>query len=189
MVITAALVIACTPWDAHGGKEDGGNSYRLSAGVDIRRLDGDLDSDIAALWPLARGIERERVYVPVAVAEVYASDGAVVREAAPPSEVPAIRGAGSPVDGWIEALICSASWPCAEALAVAWCESRLDPRAVSGDGANIGLFQINIVHRARVDGDVSRLLDAATNVRVAYDIWIDNGGWGPWSCKPVRSDR
>ena len=43
-----------------------------------------------------------------------------------------------------------------------------------------GLFQINTVHKNRVDGDLSRLQDANTNVKIAYDIWSESG-WKPWS--------
>jgi hypothetical protein len=107
----------------------------------------------------------------------------VAPPAAPREAVPEI---GEAIDEALDipALICSYDWPCAEALAVAWCESRWQPDAVSNDGQNFGLFQINAVHQARVDGDLDRLLDAATNVSVAFSIWRANGGWGPWSCKP-----
>ena len=79
------------------------------------------------------------------------------------------------VDG-IEGLVCSYEWPCGEALAVARCESGLDPNAVSPDGANIGVFQINVVH-----GYYPGLI---ANVAKAYEIWAADGGWTAWSCKP-----
>jgi hypothetical protein len=98
-----------------------------------------------------------------------------------PSPTPAPVGA-------IRDLICSYPWPCSEALAVAWCESNHRPNAVSPDGANIGLFQVNVIHKGRVNATTTELaaillLDPETNVRVAYAIWADQG-WGPWSCKP-----
>lgn len=40
----------------------------------------------------------------------------------------------------IQALVCGYDWPCAEALAVLWCESRGDPSALAA--GNYGLFQI-----------------------------------------------
>jgi hypothetical protein len=59
----------------------------------------------------------------------------------------------------------------------------------SGDPAKIGynrngsfdtgIFQINSVHADRVDGDLSKLKDADTNVRVAFEIWSEQG-WKPW---------
>jgi hypothetical protein len=65
-------------------------------------------------------------------------------------------------------------------MAVAHCESTWSWGAVSPDGQNIGGFQVNLVH------GYSReyLLVPEHNVRVAYAIWLDNAGWGPWSCKP-----
>lgn len=63
-------------------------------------------------------------------------------------------------------------------------ESGGDPGAYSN--GNRGLFQVNEVHAWRVGGDLSSLYDPYVNTRVAYDIFVDNGGWGPWSCKPGR---
>ena len=79
----------------------------------------------------------------------------------------------------------SAYFPPAEvetALRIMHCESRGDPDAVSGDGANIGLMQINVVHRARVGGNLELLYDPETNIRIARDIWRDNSGFSPWAC-------
>jgi len=69
---------------------------------------------------------------------------------------------------------------------VAWCESRLDPNAVSAGGGNHGLFQINNVHResfARVTGvrfEDGRY-DADLNSRFARWLY-DQQGWSPWAC-------
>lgn len=81
----------------------------------------------------------------------------------------------------IPALICAAEydWPCDQALAVAWCESRLEPWAYNA--GNYGVFQVNAVHAWRVGGDLASLFDAATNVRVAYEIWSEVG-WSAWAC-------
>ena len=62
------------------------------------------------------------------------------------------------------------------------CESHGHPDSISGDGANWGLGQINLVHQWRVGGDPYALLDPATNIRVMHDIWLDNGGFSPWAC-------
>lgn len=74
------------------------------------------------------------------------------------------------------ALVCAAytTWNCSDALAVARCESELDP------GGN--LFQID--YEAHKDKTESReaLLDPAENIRVAHDIWLDQGWWAwRWS--------
>jgi len=101
----------------------------------------------------------------------------------------------------VEALICSYSWPCGEALAVVYgptppnerapvgCpngESGGNPSASNGDHA--GLFQISrrwhewrFLRRGWTWADA---FDAERNIAVAYEIWVDNSGWSPWSCKP-----
>lgn len=59
-----------------------------------------------------------------------------------------------------------------------------DPKRISKPNRNgtidHGLFQINTCHKNRVDGDLSQLQDAETNVRIAHDIWSEQG-WKPWS--------
>lgn len=66
------------------------------------------------------------------------------------------------------------------AKAICTAESGLNPTAVSRTH-DYGLCQINAVHRKRVGGDVSKLFDPETNIRVAADIYRDNGGWHPWT--------
>lgn len=97
----------------------------------------------------------------------------VVREQAPVA----------PVD--VVALICSYPWPCQQALSVAYCESHYLVTAYNA--GNYGIFQLNAVHVSRVGGKGNEYLlwVAEINVRVAYEIWRDNAGWGPWACKPV----
>lgn len=71
------------------------------------------------------------------------------------------------------------------AVAVATCESGLDPTAVSPDGANHGLFQINNVHRrafeARIGHPWSERYDPVVNTAYALWLWHDQG-WRPWAC-------
>lgn len=105
----------------------------------------------------------------------------------PPLLEPAVRDGGG-LDAGVpdllgtQALICSFGWPCGQALAVAWCESKFDAGAYNA--GNIGLFQVNAVHVGRVPGgDPAALFDPAVNVAVAYAIWADQG-WGPWACAP-----
>jgi hypothetical protein len=71
-----------------------------------------------------------------------------------------------------------------QAIRVAHCESTLRPDAVSSGGGNWGLFQINRVHRARVEAmgySWDQMLYAYENSRVAADIWAEQG-WRPWTC-------
>ncbi|CAN5718535.1 hypothetical protein BH20ACT2_BH20ACT2_04680 [soil metagenome] len=75
-----------------------------------------------------------------------------------------------------------------QATAIAKCESGLDPAAVSPGGGNVGLFQINTVHRGLV-ADLGyswdQLTDPSVNASVARVIYDQANGWGPWSCKRV----
>ena len=80
-------------------------------------------------------------------------------------------------------IVCSYSWDCGEAPAVVWCESRFDPSAISPDGSNIGLWQINVIHGARVEYDYRRLLDPHTNTAIAWQLYVERG-WQPWACRP-----
>ncbi len=84
------------------------------------------------------------------------------------------------VGGSLEDLICSYGWDCARALAVARCESRLDPAAVGGAGER-GLFQIHPVHAAWLGPRWDALFDPVVNVAVAHEMWRTQG-WRPWSC-------
>jgi hypothetical protein len=71
------------------------------------------------------------------------------------------------------------------AIGVANCESRLNPAAVSRGGGNWGLFQINKVHRGRVEAmgySWDQILDARVNTIVAKSIF-DEQGWRPWGCR------
>jgi soluble lytic murein transglycosylase-like protein len=74
-----------------------------------------------------------------------------------------------------------------EALAIAQCESSLNPNAVSR--GNYGLFQINAVHKGLVASmgySWDQILDPGVNTAVAKRLY-DEQGWGPWSCKRVLS--
>ncbi len=77
-----------------------------------------------------------------------------------------------------------------QAIAVAKCESRwvINDRTSGIRRSNVGLFQINRVHRARLEAlgyswDSVRL-DPYVNAVVAARLWSDQG-WRPWSCKKV----
>jgi soluble lytic murein transglycosylase-like protein len=75
-----------------------------------------------------------------------------------------------------------------EALRVASCESKLDPKALSRAGAR-GVFQIMPVHTwrvAQVGG--TNLDDPKTNVRVAKALF-DDEGWRPWTCARIVGAR
>jgi len=89
--------------------------------------------------------------------------------------------AAGPADSACPAEVASYPWPVAEACAVSYCESRWQADAIGGD--NWGYFQIWSGWARYYGVPVHDLLAPATNVRVAYAIWRENG-WGPWACKP-----
>lgn len=74
-----------------------------------------------------------------------------------------------------------------EANDVAACESGHRADAVSPDGANHGLFQINRVHRRtfeQVTGQPwAEVYDPVHNTRFALWLWQQQG-WEPWTCRP-----
>lgn len=74
-------------------------------------------------------------------------------------------------------MICAYPWSCQKALAVAACESTLNPNATNG--SQIGLFQIaSQYHSGRLQPGES-LYDPEANVRIAYEIYSEQG-WAPW---------
>lgn len=98
-----------------------------------------------------------------------------------PAEPAQVQGYVDPPTRPYQELICSyPGWDCEKAYRVMWCESKGDPRAYSA--GNVGLFQINEIHRWRVGGDASRLYDPEINVAVAHAIYSEQG-WSPWGCR------
>lgn len=111
---------------------------------------------------------------------------------APPAPAPAAADAPAEPRSYtaaeVEAIILDVFGPGdgPAAVRVARCESGLNPRAISRGGANWGLFQINKVHRGRVESMGHRwedLLDPRVNAEVAKAIF-DGSGWRPWACQP-----
>ena len=82
----------------------------------------------------------------------------------------------------VGAIICSYSWDCGTAVAVACSESELWPLAANPSGAR-GVFQLMPVHAWRfaargwnywTDWD-----DPVRNTAIAYELWSEQG-WTPW---------
>lgn len=105
-----------------------------------------------------------------------------------PEPAPTTTAAPAPTyaAGSVEAIIEAYFGPnTSKALAVARCESGLNPGAVSPGGGNHGLFQINNVHSGKFEAVTgvpwSGRYDAEANTRFAK--WLfDQSGWGPWAC-------
>ena len=88
----------------------------------------------------------------------------------------------------IEALICSYSWPCEQALRIAMCESTMgqNPDAYADWNPNKGAFQIwegPLPYLARVAG-ITNLLDDAQNVEAAWILSEEGTTWHRWACQP-----
>lgn len=64
---------------------------------------------------------------------------------------------------------------CAKAIAVAWCESRLNPWTIGRHG-EIGLFQIHPVHFGHPYSRV-QLFNPRNNARVAYTLSRGGTSW------------
>ena len=92
----------------------------------------------------------------------------------------------------LESLICDPKWEwnCEEAIAVATCESNMNPRAVSKPNTNgtidRGLFQINDVWEEAWPPEVwDRIFVAHTNIAMAHHAWkVGNDSWLYWTCQP-----
>jgi len=105
---------------------------------------------------------------------------------APPAPAPAAAPAPASGDAVLDAINQYFGDVYDQAVAVARCESGLDPNAVSSGGYNWGLFQINVVHKSRVEAmgySWDQILDPYVNAAVARSIYDDAGGWGPWGCR------
>ena len=167
----AALIIATTAVAAGGG--DGTPSHiREQGGVENR--DGllrTLRTDTPGIsGPFALRIPflaRDGVAEPVAVAT---PEPTVVVQEPPVLTIPEI--------------ICSPefSWPCDEALSIAWCESRYRPWEVNDVSGTLGLFQMNPKYHAWrfFGGDWA---DPWVNTRAAYSLWLEDW-WNQWTCSP-----
>ena len=125
--------------------------------------------------------------VPPAPASPVVAAQAPAPEPAPaPQPVAAPTPAPAPAGSVEDAIATSFGDVYDQAIAVARCESGLDPNAVSRGGGNWGLFQINVVHKSRVEAmgySWDQILDPYVNAAVARSIYDDAGGWGPWGCR------
>ncbi len=96
---------------------------------------------------------------------------------ATPTPVPDVPRA-TPPDTTIEAIICAYPWPqgCDYWVAVAFCESSLQPSAVGYAGQYVGLYQVWLQHGYPSDW----LLDPYNNTQAAWEL--SYGGWytRPW---------
>lgn len=70
-------------------------------------------------------------------------------------------------------------WNVNTAIAICKAESGGRTNVVSATH-DFGLMQISHVHKDMVNGQLTRLFDPSTNIRIAYSLYSANG-WQPWS--------
>ena len=93
----------------------------------------------------------------------------------------------------LEAMLCDPKWEwdCQEAIAIATCESNMNPNAISKpntDGTiDRGLMQINDVWRDAWEPEVwARILDPRVNIVMAHNAYVaGNNSWLYWTCRRV----
>jgi len=170
--------------------------------------DGQLDSTLAVgLGPgSVRGADRGGLALPVAVGERLDAAAHALADTLPLRASP--EAGGAEVEGQsagnvastggnnkgtasqrgqqplavaeTEALICSYSWPCEKALAVAMCESTMNPAATNG--ISWGLYAINSIW-AKVFTDFwDNWWKPAWNVARAFRIWLIHKDFSAWEC-------
>ena len=95
---------------------------------------------------------------------------------------------GSLTEAEMRAVLTEAGWPeelLAEALTVAYCESKWSPYAVGDGGHSLGLFQLWTGWFLAAGYSVEQAYDPVVNSRVALYVRTTRGRWGGgggWSC-------
>lgn len=111
----------------------------------------------------------------------------------PTRQVSGVGAVGGSVDnaGALEGLICSFQWDCARATSIFACESvHFRPDVVYGPTVSAtndrGISQTNAIHAWRYTEHgwdyYTDAFDPEKNLIVAHEIYVDGGGFGPWSC-------
>lgn len=61
-------------------------------------------------------------------------------------------------------------------------KAHIDNAGLNRDGSvDYGLMQINSIHADMVGGDLEKLRDPATNIKIAYSLSRGGTNWTPWS--------
>lgn len=100
---------------------------------------------------------------------------------------------GSLSEAEMRAVLTEAGWPeelLAEALTVAYCESRYRPGAVGDGGNSLGLFQLWYGWARPAGYEPDHLYDPVVNARVALYVRQVRGrfgGNGGWSCAELNN--
>lgn len=74
------------------------------------------------------------------------------------------------------------SWKTAKAICTAESGLRNVTGRVNSNGTrDHGVCQINDIHKGKVGGDISKLYDPETNIRIAGAIFKASKGFSPWT--------
>jgi hypothetical protein len=188
----AAAGIACVGFASFGGGLlEAAGSAAVSGGGAYGSGGSDASvSGLAASAPVE--VVDLAAAIPIEASPLQGAVGEPAAPVTPPAPVAAPRTVVAraplppPAPGSVEATITEVFGAhAAAAIGVARCESHLNPGAISRNGGNWGLFQINKVHSqrvARMGFQWEDLLDARVNALVAKSIF-DEQGWGPWACR------
>jgi hypothetical protein len=191
-VMSMAARAAVTGGGVHssGSGDDDATVTELAASdpVEAAELIGDVATTTAAVteaaFPLDETSVEELVAAPIAM--VTPAPPAPAAPAPAPAPAPGPVAVSGPPAGSVEEIILEVFGEHGQAaIGVARCESGLNPGAISRGGGNWGLFQINKVHRGRVEAMGYRwedVLDARVNTLVAHAIFSEQG-WSPWGCR------
>ncbi len=169
-------------------------AHGLSASPAVRATltVGSRDVEIApfGMQPTQAELERAALQylAAVAAAEAAAQEASAPRtRSLSAASAPAPQPVEVPADAVHQAIAAYFGDAYSEAVAIAECESGLNPNAVSSGGGNWGLFQINVTHRDMVEGmgySWDQILDPWVNSDVAYTLYAGSG-WQPWACRWV----
>lgn len=122
---------------------------------------------LAGLWVVARPLQA----VPIEVARAETGERpSVVRQTGMPHLLASTADWQSLVSRYDD-------WDVAKMLKIINCESGGDENVVSPDGANVGAYQINVVHGFSYE----EMTDPVRATEIAHDIYLGSG-YAAWSC-------
>jgi hypothetical protein len=111
----------------------------------------------------------------------------LITERVDPAETAAARQdqQGRRLSGWQQYTCRKFGRDCRVALAIQRAENSAGKCEIyhyNSDGSlDWGYFQINTIHLQRADLNLRDLLDCRANIDFAYKLYVEHGGFSPWS--------
>jgi hypothetical protein len=188
-VVASAIAVVAGRWaEDQAATADAGAVVTAAAGAAPVTVAAPTTSAPTTTEPEPAVVAETAATAPVVVAAPPAAHAPAASVAPETAAVEVAAPASAPAGSSVEAAI--AAWfpeVYDEAIAVADCESSLNPGAVSRGGGNHGLFQINNVHRGNFEAITGQpwdmVYDAYYNAQYARRLY-DASGWRPWTCRP-----